>query len=60
MSGWDYKKGFSETNLKFTIFKIKPNNKCIRKEKYFVCTSKVKQKSLLCELCFLKKNFFLQ
>ncbi len=43
MSGWGYKKGFSETNLKFIIFRIKPNNECIRKEKYFACISKVKQ-----------------
>jgi hypothetical protein len=43
MSGWGYKKGFSETNFNFAIFRIKPNNECIKKEKYFVCTSEAKQ-----------------
>jgi hypothetical protein len=51
MSGWGYKKGFSETNFNFAIFRIKPNNECIIKDKYFVYTSKAKQTA--CDMSFV-------
>jgi hypothetical protein len=37
--------------MNFAIFRIKPNNECIKKEKYFVCTSEAKQ--TVCDVSYV-------